>query len=196
MIEASLRVGNCCESHHWNPLIGQAPPSGCWKLENVRTPHVRRNAGARAHGKSAVQQTRDFDMVLCPHGTPRMAGRQNCHGIANRGRWPRLSHSHAWCLHRRCERCYVCRSRLSFCHRWSFRAPSWSRRKQRVDCQKRVSAIQLAGLTAILCIGETAEERSAGDALKAIETQLRESIPDKCVMANLVIAYETCVGNR
>jgi triosephosphate isomerase len=55
---------------------------------------------------------------------------------------------------------------------------------------KKVTAVQLAGLTAILCIGETAEQRAADKTREAIETQLRASLPEKCTMAHLVVAYE------
>src|SRR5262249_29525560 len=55
---------------------------------------------------------------------------------------------------------------------------------------RKVSAAQLAGLTAILCIGETAEQRADGKTAEAIEAQLRSSMPDKCKLAHLVVAYE------
>ena len=55
---------------------------------------------------------------------------------------------------------------------------------------RKVSAAQLAGLTTVLCVGETAEELGSGSAAAIIENQLRASLPEKCKMANLVIAYE------
>jgi len=54
----------------------------------------------------------------------------------------------------------------------------------------KVTAAQLAGLTAIVCIGETAEQLAAGNAPEIIEKQLRASLPSKCKMSNLVVAYE------
>ena len=47
-----------------------------------------------------------------------------------------------------------------------------------------------AGLTVIVCIGETLEEREAGDTLKVVETQLAGSVPDGATAANTVVAYE------
>ncbi len=51
----------------------------------------------------------------------------------------------------------------------------------------KAEAAQLAGLTPIICVGETAEERKAGEALQVIEAQLRESLPE---VGDVVIAYE------
>jgi triosephosphate isomerase len=47
-----------------------------------------------------------------------------------------------------------------------------------------------AGLTVILCVGETKDERQGGKALGIVETQLAGSVPDGANAANLVIAYE------
>ena len=55
---------------------------------------------------------------------------------------------------------------------------------------QKVEAAQLAGLTAIVCVGETAEELAAGDTAEVITRQVKESLPDKCKMAHVVIAYE------
>jgi triosephosphate isomerase len=47
-----------------------------------------------------------------------------------------------------------------------------------------------AGLTVILCVGETRAEREAGRALAVIATQLAGSVPDAATAANMVVAYE------
>jgi triosephosphate isomerase len=47
-----------------------------------------------------------------------------------------------------------------------------------------------AGLTAIVCVGETRDEREAGRALAVVGGQLQGSLPDGCTAANLVVAYE------
>jgi triosephosphate isomerase len=47
-----------------------------------------------------------------------------------------------------------------------------------------------AGLTAIVCVGETRDEREAGRALALVGGQLQGSLPDGCTAANLVVAYE------
>lgn len=55
---------------------------------------------------------------------------------------------------------------------------------------KKVEAAQIAGLTTILCVGETAEELQAGSTNDIIEKQLRESLPKNVKTSNLVVAYE------
>ncbi|MEL6570297.1 MAG: triose-phosphate isomerase [Pseudomonadota bacterium] len=52
------------------------------------------------------------------------------------------------------------------------------------------SAAYNAGLTAVICIGETLDERESGTTLTVIDTQLAGSIPDAATAANTVIAYE------
>ena len=47
-----------------------------------------------------------------------------------------------------------------------------------------------AGLTAVICIGETLAEREAGTTLSVIDTQLAGSVPDAATAENTVIAYE------
>lgn len=47
-----------------------------------------------------------------------------------------------------------------------------------------------AGLAVILCVGETKEERTAGDAEAVVERQLAGSVPDGATAENLIIAYE------
>jgi triosephosphate isomerase len=47
-----------------------------------------------------------------------------------------------------------------------------------------------AGLTAIVCIGETQEERNGGQTLDVVGWQLKDSVPDGATANSLVIAYE------
>ena len=47
-----------------------------------------------------------------------------------------------------------------------------------------------AGLTAIICIGETLAQREAGTTLDVIDAQLAGSVPDCATADNTVIAYE------
>lgn len=51
-------------------------------------------------------------------------------------------------------------------------------------------AVWDAGLIAVICIGETLEERESGETLRVIGRQLAESIPDGASAANTVVAYE------
>ena len=54
----------------------------------------------------------------------------------------------------------------------------------------KAEAAIAAGLTAIVCIGETREDRDAGRAVDVVGAQLDDSIPDGAHAANTVIAYE------
>jgi triosephosphate isomerase len=54
----------------------------------------------------------------------------------------------------------------------------------------KASAAHRAGLTAIICLGETQKERQAGETLRVLSTQLRESLPEKFDPVNTIIAYE------
>lgn len=47
-----------------------------------------------------------------------------------------------------------------------------------------------AELVAIVCIGETGDERKAGRTLEILKTQLAGSVPDSATAENTVIAYE------
>ncbi len=55
---------------------------------------------------------------------------------------------------------------------------------------RKAQAAQLAGLTAIVCVGETAAQLQAGATADIIEKQVKASMPDKCRMSSLIIAYE------
>jgi len=56
--------------------------------------------------------------------------------------------------------------------------------------REKVLAAQMAGLRSIVCVGETLAERKSGDTLKVVGAQLRQSLPDTCSAADIVIAYE------
>ncbi len=54
----------------------------------------------------------------------------------------------------------------------------------------KAGAASRAGLTAIICVGETAEQRQAGATLSVVGQQLAGSVPSGALAANTVIAYE------
>ena len=56
--------------------------------------------------------------------------------------------------------------------------------------RQKAEAVWRAGLTAIVCIGETREQRDAGQTLDVCGTQLAGSLPDGSTAVNLVVAYE------
>lgn len=51
-------------------------------------------------------------------------------------------------------------------------------------------AAYAAGITAIICLGETLEQREDGTTLAIIDSQLAGSVPDTATADNTVIAYE------
>jgi triosephosphate isomerase (TIM) len=56
--------------------------------------------------------------------------------------------------------------------------------------RQKAEAAWRAGLTAIVCIGETQAQRDGGQALHICGGQLNGSLPDGATSANLVVAYE------
>jgi triosephosphate isomerase len=56
--------------------------------------------------------------------------------------------------------------------------------------RRKAEAAWRAGLTAIVCVGETRDEREAGRALDTVSGQLRGSVPDGATAVTTVIAYE------
>ena len=56
---------------------------------------------------------------------------------------------------------------------------------------KKAEAVHRAGMSSIICVGETAEQRANGDAEKTIQEQIVQSMPQDTVYAdNALIAYE------
>lgn len=58
------------------------------------------------------------------------------------------------------------------------------------EVKAKAQAAHRAGLTAIICIGETADERREGLTLKIVGQQLKGSLPDAVDHKNTIIAYE------
>ncbi len=56
--------------------------------------------------------------------------------------------------------------------------------------RQKSEAVWRAGLTAIVCIGETQDQRDAGETLDICRGQLNISLPDGTRSDNLVVAYE------
>jgi triosephosphate isomerase len=55
---------------------------------------------------------------------------------------------------------------------------------------QKAQAAMAAGVTPIICIGETREQRDAGDAESVVSLQLAASVPEQAAEINAVIAYE------
>lgn len=56
------------------------------------------------------------------------------------------------------------------------------------DVKAKAEAVIAAGMTAIVCVGETVDQRQAGQAVSVVEAQLAGSLPG--TRETLVIAYE------
>lgn len=54
----------------------------------------------------------------------------------------------------------------------------------------KAAAAHRAGLRAIVCVGESLEQRQAGQAEATVEAQLRASLPDSATPDNTLVAYE------
>ena len=58
------------------------------------------------------------------------------------------------------------------------------------DVRIKAEAAWRGGLTAIICVGETEDERRSGATLNVISRQIADSVPNNATAANTVIAYE------
>ena len=58
------------------------------------------------------------------------------------------------------------------------------------DVAAKAVAAHQAGLVTLICVGETGDQRDAGETLAVIAGQLAGSVPDCATAANTVIAYE------
>ncbi len=58
------------------------------------------------------------------------------------------------------------------------------------EVKAKAQAALAAGLTAIVCVGETRAQRDAGEAMTVVSGQVRGSLPEGASAANVVIAYE------
>ena len=58
------------------------------------------------------------------------------------------------------------------------------------DVAAKAQAAWRAGLTAVICIGETKDERQGGETLAILSRQIAGSVPKAARTANTVIAYE------
>ncbi|ABE62551.1 triosephosphate isomerase [Nitrobacter hamburgensis X14] len=56
--------------------------------------------------------------------------------------------------------------------------------------RQKAEAAWRAALIAIVCVGETQDQRDAGQTLEVVGRQLAGSLPDGATAANLVVAYE------
>jgi triosephosphate isomerase (TIM) len=58
------------------------------------------------------------------------------------------------------------------------------------DIRAKITAAERAGLKPILCVGETQQQRQAGEAVAVVSAQLAGAIPDGVARDGLSVAYE------
>jgi triosephosphate isomerase len=161
--------------------------AGNWKMNCLKADGV---ALARDLGiRYAEENDPPFDMLLCPPftlvnavgeaiaGSGVMLGGQDCH--------PQAKGAHTGDVAAEMLKDLGC-SHVIVGH---------SERRQNhgeIDLvvAEKAQAAHRAGLVAIICIGETLEEREAGDALAVCSRQIAGSVPDGATSENTVIAYE------
>lgn len=158
-----------------------------WKMNGRLTSGL--NLAREVAERASASMPLDFDVVVCPPatliwpiaealmGTPVFLGGQDCH-YANHGAYTGdISAGMLADLGAR----YVILGH-------SERRAAYNESGDMIA--KKVSAAQLAGLTTIVCIGETLEQRASGATDTSIINQLSASLPDKFHASQLVIAYE------
>ncbi len=59
-----------------------------------------------------------------------------------------------------------------------------------MDVRAKAAAAHRAGLIAMVCVGETLQQRESGQALRVVGHQLKGSLPESATARNVIIAYE------
>ncbi|TWF59348.1 triosephosphate isomerase [Neorhizobium alkalisoli] len=159
--------------------------AGNWKMNGMRDSlaqikHVSESSAlaiSNAEALICVPATLLHSAAVMTAGTPLRIGAQNCHheedgaytGDISAGMIADSLGSHAIVGHS--ER------RLVY-------------RECDASVRSKAAAAHKASLTAIICIGETEEERIGDRTLEVLRCQLAGSVPDGATAANTVIAYE------
>ena len=164
------------------PLI-----AGNWKMNGLRADGTA--LAADLAGRLSEAGAVRFDMLVCPPatlivpvgaaiaGSPLGLGGQDCHAAEKGAHTGDVSA--AMLADLGCAAVIVGHSERRQDH-------------AETDAQVRAkaTAARKAGLTAIICVGETEAQRDAGEAEAVVARQLAGSIPDGATAADTVIAYE------
>jgi len=163
--------------------------AGNWKMNGLRKDGRALAAGVARHLKKAKGRKLPFDLLVCPPFTliPLVAetikgsgvklGAQDCHAAekgAHTGDTSAAMLKDAGC---------------------AFVIVGHSERRTNhgetdADVKVKAEAAIAAGLSAIVCIGETLAERDKGQTLAVNRRQLKGSLPAGATARNTVIAYE------
>jgi triosephosphate isomerase len=163
------------------PLI-----AGNWKMNGLRASAAEFEAMLAGAGQVAAKA----DLLVCPpatliaafagmaHGAKNLAiGAQDCH--------PKPSGAHTGDIS---SEMLADAGASSIIVGHSERRADHGESDQLV--RQKAEAAWRAGLTAIVCIGETQQQRDAGQTLDVCRGQLGGSLPDAAISGNLVVAYE------
>ena len=157
--------------------------AGNWKMNGLGADLAEAKALIAACPAPAV------DMLICPpatlvsrlneiaHGTSLAVGGQDCHAAASGAHTGDTSAA----MLKDAGASYVITGH-------SERRTDYGETDAVVAAKSQ--AAQGETLVAVICIGETLDEREAGDTLAVVGTQLAGSVPDGSTAANTVIAYE------
>ncbi len=157
--------------------------AGNWKMNGLRADLATLEAIARAHPEAAV------DILLCPpatilsdaaalaRGLPLDIGAQDCHQEAAGAHTGDIS-----------ARMVADAGATAVILGHSERRENHNETSALVRAKAR--AAHAAGLTAVICVGESEAQRDAANTLDIIAGQLATSIPDACTGGDTVIAYE------
>ena len=170
-----------------SPTI-RALVAGNWKMNGSKKDlsELRKLATALKPSKSKGRVK--ADVMICPPATllPRMAD-QKAKGIALGGQDCHANISGAHTGDISADMLKQAGAKAVIIGHSERRADHGETDKQ---VRAKVEAAHLAGLLAIMCVGESLKQRKAGETLKVVQGQLRGSLPAGCTAKNTVIAYE------
>ncbi|WP_170569993.1 triose-phosphate isomerase [Ruegeria atlantica] len=157
--------------------------AGNWKMNGTTAALSELEALARAHPSPSI------DVLICPpatllhraaeaaRGTEISVGGQNCHAATSGAHTGDISAD-----------MLVDAGANAVILGHSERREDHGEQNEDVRAKARVAMD--AGLKAIICVGESLEQREAANTLDIIGGQLSGSIPDQSTGENLIVAYE------
>lgn len=161
--------------------------AGNWKMNGLKA--AKRELAALAKGITKADPKPKCDVMICPpatilslcaetcKGTKVIIGGQDCHGNESGAHTGDISAE--MLKNAGAKSCIVGHSERRADHG-----------EASAEVKTKTEAAHRAGLTAIICVGETADERRDGKTLKIVGQQLKASLPAQATSKNVVIAYE------
>lgn len=159
--------------------------AGNWKMHGLKSELKQ----ARAMTKSLAKMPATCDVMICPpatllrsmrdevKGSKLKLGGQDCHAAVQGAHTGDIS-----------------AEMLKDCGAIAVIVGHSERREDHQETnmvvRSKAAAAHRAGLTAIICVGETLKQRKAGSALRVVGHQLKGSLPATATAKNTVIAYE------